>query len=211
VGELQATTRRADREALKHFITTQEVTIRKAYGRNEIVKPAMCSLIGTINEDGAGFLTDPTGTRRFAVVNLAHIRHEYAQAADVTRLWSQAVHLYRQGEPWQPTPEEARQIALVNDSYENQSPLAILFLDQFTVDPTSSSWWAMTEILKVLDENGLKGTQQANMNDLARVLKRLGATAFRPKGGNGSRPRSYRGVIRLADDGRVFEPAPINL
>ena len=50
VGELQATTRKADREALKDFISRRDVTVRPAYGRYDIVKPALASFIVTINE-----------------------------------------------------------------------------------------------------------------------------------------------------------------
>lgn len=46
----------------------QEITLRKAYTKYDITKPAITSFIGTINEDGAGFLTDTTGNRRYVII-----------------------------------------------------------------------------------------------------------------------------------------------
>jgi hypothetical protein len=76
VAELDATTRRQDISALKSFITERTVTVRKPYGHHDVTKPAMASLIGTINNSG-GFLADPTGSSRFFVVSLERIDFAY--------------------------------------------------------------------------------------------------------------------------------------
>jgi putative DNA primase/helicase len=52
-----------------------------------------------VNPDGAGYLNDPTGERRFwpvtvGKVNLKAIHEERDQ------LWAEAVHRYRKCEPW---------------------------------------------------------------------------------------------------------------
>ncbi len=66
VAELGATTRRADREALKSFITLGYATYRPPYGRYELHKPALASFIGTVNPDGAGFLNARPGIGAFS-------------------------------------------------------------------------------------------------------------------------------------------------
>ncbi|MFQ5620177.1 MAG: VapE domain-containing protein, partial [Rhodospirillales bacterium] len=104
VAELGATTRRADREALKAFISTRRVTVRAPYGRNDITKPSMASLIGTINNE-SGFLSDPTGNRRFLTCTLTKINWDYADM-DPAGIWAEAVHLYRAGESWRLTKAE---------------------------------------------------------------------------------------------------------
>ncbi len=56
IGELGSVTKRQDRDALKRFLTTQQVNERVPYSRYPIAKPAVTSFIATINPDGAGFL-----------------------------------------------------------------------------------------------------------------------------------------------------------
>jgi predicted P-loop ATPase len=60
-------------EALKWFLTLETVTVRRPYGHFDLDKPALASFIGTVNDDGAGFLTDVTGNRRFRPTSLTTI------------------------------------------------------------------------------------------------------------------------------------------
>lgn len=198
VAELQSTTRKADREALKHFITVQEITARKPYGHYDMVKPALCSLIGSINEDGAGFLTDPTGSRRFVIICLESINWRYMNDVDVNNLWAQAVALYRKGEPWRLTKEEQEKQREINARYEMDSILSLHFFDHFQVIDDPERYTTATEIISELEAQGLKGNQQANYNELGRLMKRLGVESFRPLV-SGSRPRAYRGVVSVKE------------
>jgi hypothetical protein len=206
VGELQSTTRKADREALKHFVTTQEVTVRRAYGRYDMVKPAMCSLIGTINEDGAGFLTDPTGSRRFVIICIKKLKWDYTQQVDVTNLWAQAVALYKEGYSWELNKEEKALQNAVNAQYEMDSALGVYFFEHFQIDPASDSYITVADILDRLYMAGLRGNQQSLMNELARLMKKLGVDKIRPRVGD-KRPVAYRGIVKL--DPETGEPIPI--
>lgn len=138
VGELGSTTRRADREALKYFLTIRNVTVRKPYGRYDIVKPALASFIGTVNND-AGFLDDPTGSRRFRTCTLEAIDWSYA-SLDVNQIWAQAYALYRAGKPWDLTNDEAAQASEINTEYEIEDPLHDLLQLHFEIDPAQSDW-----------------------------------------------------------------------
>ena len=97
VAELDATTKRAERSALKHFITTRMVKVRVPFGKYDIEKPAAASMIGTINPDGTGFLNDPTGNRRFVVIHLESIDFRYSTTIDVHQLWAELYAAYRNG------------------------------------------------------------------------------------------------------------------
>ncbi|MBN8615405.1 MAG: DUF3854 domain-containing protein [Deltaproteobacteria bacterium] len=102
--------RRADVETVKAFITTQRDDLRPPYGRARVELPRRCVFAGSVNPDGAGWLTDPTGARRFWPVSVRCADAEgVARARDA--LWAEAVHRYRAGEPWWPEvgdPIEAR-------------------------------------------------------------------------------------------------------
>jgi predicted P-loop ATPase len=118
VGELGATTRRADLEELKAFITKPFIFERPPYGRYPIHKRAITSFVGTVNPDGVGFLNDPTGSSRFLVCEIESIDFGYT-ALDVNELWSEAYWFYRNvPDCWKLTQEEMRQQAQVNEQFE---------------------------------------------------------------------------------------------
>ena len=201
VAELQSTTRKADREALKAFITKGWVDIRKAYGRNDITKPALASLIGTINEDGAGFLTDPTGNRRYVVVYLQRIDWGYEQL-DISQLWAQAVHLYRNGHQWRLSPEEATLRDQINQRYQRKSIFAEMFDAEFGIDyrDDSDRWTSSLDIIHHLENvGGLKGNQQMHLNELGQLMKQRGVPSVRVRYKD-RRISAWRGVHLLQDD-----------
>ena len=139
VGEFGGSFRRTDREALKNFITTRIVTLRKAYGKYDTIKPAMASLIGTINNE-AGFLTDPTGNRRFLICRLVGINWQYISEVDPCQVWAEAVALYRQQEPWTLTSEEAAMRDRINESYTLENPLEEMLWQHFAYNAELEIW-----------------------------------------------------------------------
>lgn len=185
VGELEGTTRKADRAALKDFITRREVTIRVPYGKHDIVRPAVASLIGTINEDGAGFLNDPTGTRRFAVVKLDRINYGYSRQ-DIDQLWAQVYALYLDGEPWELTGDEQKAQYAVNSRYEADSPVEQYLRRVYAWNRVASaqqeSFVPSLDILEALKAEGLSGNERSNMMEISTILKREGLVKARSKG-----------------------------
>jgi hypothetical protein len=197
VAELQSTTRKSDREALKHFISSQEVTVRKAYGRYDIIKPATASLIGTINEDGSGFLTDPTGNRRFVIICIQRFNWAYLKEANVEQMWAQAVSFYKSGKPWNLQPDEITMQREINARYEMESIVFTKFYEYFYVDPTSDEYVTVDEIISTMELGGLRNNQNNTQNELARIMKKAGAERIRPRvAGVAGRPTAYKGVTR---------------
>ena len=193
LGELQHITRRSDREALKDAITKRIVTIRKPYGRGDINKPSLVSFIGTINEDGAGFLTDPTGNRRFVIVKINHIKHSYMRELDAEQLWAQAIHLYRVGEPHQLTSKEAKKRDLTNACYEMDSIVAEFLIQSFVFTGSDDDFMPTAEIITTLTDAGLRGNQRANMNEVSRLMKKWDIKHGRRASGK-IRQRGYYGI-----------------
>jgi predicted P-loop ATPase len=167
VAELDATTRRQDVSALKSFITERTVTVRRPYGHHDVTKPAMASLIGTINNNG-GFLADPTGSSRFLVVTLEKISFKYAQEVNVTQLWAQAAAMYRAGEPWALSADERKQQDEINEAYQTDDPLEGALAAHFLLDV--NEWLPTNTIVEVLAEKGHRVTPHA----LGVAAKKLG-------------------------------------
>lgn len=172
VSELDATTRKADQSALKSFITKQVVTVRPSYGRFDIKKLAMCSLLGTVNNT-SGFLADETGSRRFLITRLERIDRAY-QKIDVNQVWAQAAALYKDGETGVLTPEESAMRTSVNETYEAQTVLADWLDRSFLFDPTYDEPLSSADIIAQMNLDGfhMSGSERIQQMELARVLKR---------------------------------------
>lgn len=184
VSELDATTRKADQSAIKSFITKETVTVRKSYGRHDIKKPAMASLIGTLNNT-SGFLADESGSRRFMITKLDRIDLKY-QLIDIGQLWAQAVHLYRTKEKWQLRGEEVEAQRQQNDSYEVASILDDYLDKYFIFDPSYDDPMSLADIISEFSRNEIRlsGSERAQAMELARILVRRGAKKVRTHGGN---------------------------
>lgn len=192
VAELGATTRRADREALKFFISQRTVTVRKPFGKYDIVKPAMASLVGTINNE-AGFLTDPTGNRRFLVCELTHIDWSYTKI-DPGQIWAEAYREYLNGYDWRLNADEGKRQREINNRYQVESHVMGLFFKYFDhitdpAHPNFSTWTAATDIIQKLETHGLTGSSKSVLMELAAGLKELGVEKAKKNSVS-----SYRGV-----------------
>lgn len=198
VGELQYTTRKSDVEALKNIITQQEITARPPYFRYDITKPVTCSFIGTINENGAGFLNDPTGSRRFAVVKVRSIDWARYTRINKDQLWAQICMVYKAGEGWRFTPDEQEMQFQINESYTLISSTHELLMKFFDIDPDKypGSWMPAADILLRLFENGMNGSQRQAQMEIAGIMEKLGIEKSDKNAttGNG-RLMSYRGVV----------------
>lgn len=194
VAELDATTRKADRSALKHFISTRNINVRVPFGKFPVIKPSVASMIGTVNPDGTGFLSDPSGNRRFGVVTIEDIDWSY-EDIDKGQLWAQLYAAYNAGELWELTyPEQAIQ-AEINIEHSSASPLEMLFHKYFIVDKGYDGGMQAMDILAFLEDNGLKtgGKQHTASFDLAAVLMKSGAKK-KQRRVDGSRQWLYVGV-----------------
>ena len=197
VSELQSTTRRSDREALKSHITRQVVTIRAPYGKYAMTKAVTAAYLGTINQD-AGFLEDDSGNRRFVICQLDGIDWNYTNI-DVKQLWAQLVTDYRSGNRWELEPEEEAMRDATNKFYDAPHPVIELFQKYFTIDPSDDlSFMSTIDILRTLEspDIGLTGNQRANMMKLTSWLKTKGIESTRQRNAAGQQ-RGFLGVTQV--------------
>jgi len=118
--------RKADIEAIKHFISKQEDMFRPAYARTPETYPRQCVFIATTNE--STFLRDPSGNRRFMPVDIHNIKlvdnpKLKAFLSDrilIDQIWAEAVYLYRKGETLY-LSKEAEKIATVQQKLHSET------------------------------------------------------------------------------------------
>jgi putative DNA primase/helicase len=89
----------ADLARVKAFITSVKDSYRPSYGKTTLDFPRQCVFAGTVNPNGAGYLNDTTGARRFwpvliGKIDLKTVRKERDQ------LWAEAFARYRANEKW---------------------------------------------------------------------------------------------------------------
>lgn len=183
VSELGATTRRQDIEALKGFLTKQEVNFRKPYDHHPVKKPALASFIGTIN-DQDGFLVDPTGNRRFLSVKLTAIDKTYQAGINIDQVWAQAFALYLGGEPWRLLPVETVMRDAVNDGFTIEDSYSGWIAKYFFIDSTQTTWeMRSSEITEVLQKQGVTGGTKTIQMGVSASLKKLGIERVRTNSG----------------------------
>lgn len=197
VSEFGVTMRKADREALKFFITMHRVTVRKAYAMFDMVKPALASFIGTFNNE-QGALSDPTGNRRFMICHIEAIDWKYA-ALDPSSVWAEANAAYLAGEPWHLTADEVAKANTINERYEIDDSLEGFLKANFRIHPNNKIIWTPTnEIVSAIETNGLRGgsSRQTAMS-LAALFTKLGCERVHRTNQHGQRVWGYLGVERI--------------
>ena len=100
MAELSAT-KKAESEAVKHFISKTEDSYRQAYGRRVETFKRQCVFFGTTNE--SEFLKDRTGNRRYwpLVVGKNTPKKDLFKDLDtyeLNQIWAEAMHFYKNNE-----------------------------------------------------------------------------------------------------------------
>lgn len=97
IAELEAF-RGANNSRIKSFLSKQSDHYRPPYGRAEIQVPRQCFFIGTTN--GAQYLHDTTGARRFWPVRVEQVIALDRIIADRDQLWAEADARFAAEERW---------------------------------------------------------------------------------------------------------------
>lgn len=125
MAELTAT-KKADIEAVKHFISKSEDTFRVAYGRHNETFKRQCVFFGTTND--YDFLNDPTGNRRFLpiTVNGGGSKNMWIDLTveEVDQIWAEAKVLFEQGESLALSKEIEEKAQVIQAAHTQENPVA---------------------------------------------------------------------------------------
>lgn len=173
IAELASFTKK-ENEAIKSFLSRQVDTYRAHYGRYSTDYSRRCVLAGTTNPDGAGYLRDSTGNRRFwpipvgKLIDIARIEGERDQ------LWAEAVAYWRAGETWWLDPVESDHAAGLATEREEVDPLRTR-VRAFMGGWNSTPGPATEDIVRGMDIGAALETP-ATAKRVAAILRRLGYT-----------------------------------
>lgn len=133
--------RKADIEAIKHFITKQEDTYRPAYARSTETFLRQCVFFGTTNK--RAFLTDPSGNRRFMPIDTAIKKAKKdvfkMPQEEVDQIWAEAVQLYQSGEKLY-LSKEAEQIARKEQHSHREQDERVGIIDKYLDTLLPENW-----------------------------------------------------------------------
>ena len=142
MGELAAL-KKSEREAIKGYISKQEDTYRKAFARNVTVNKRQCVFIGTTNDNE--FLNDPTGGRRFWVVETDESKRtktvwDDLSQAEVDQIWAEAMHYYKKGENIMHLDKDITDKAQTIQSRHSQHNSFIGIIEEFVSIKITDNW-----------------------------------------------------------------------
>lgn len=208
-SELENVTSKKAISEVKAFITSREDTFVPPYGRSALVHKRSTVIVGTTNE--RGFLADPTGSRRWWILEL-HGRINLALCEEWReQLWAEAVHHYLDGFEWwlEDSQEVERERAAERWSAEDAWDQPVQrFLREWMAKPRDhrlnvgdglTSYVLMTQALKLEGKQIDHGAQ----NRLAKIMRRLGYETARIWCGQGDEAVRLRVWSREA---RADEP-----
>ncbi|WP_187115136.1 virulence-associated E family protein [Clostridium tyrobutyricum] len=123
MAELSAT-KKAEAEAVKHFISKREDIYRVAYGKRVTKFPRQCVFFGTTNDND--FLRDKTGNRRYWPVVVGINKSNKNLWTDMTQneidqIWAEALKLWRDGEKLFLTSDLEKEAVRVQEQHTEES------------------------------------------------------------------------------------------
>lgn len=183
LGEMAALVR-VDMAAIKQFITMQIDRYRPPYGRNEEDVPRRCIFAGSLNDNGAGWLPDSTGGRRFWPIPIARLDRE-ALLDEVDQLWAEAVAIAATGEPHYLRGVAADEVAAIQATKHIRDPWRDLLLERVATSTyiTNDELWACCDVGKA--HRDVRAERR-----IAAAMQILGWERVRDHEGRGWRRRS---------------------
>ncbi|MDE5977975.1 MAG: virulence-associated E family protein [Turicibacter sp.] len=134
--------KKAEVEAIKHYVSKCEDSFRPAYGRVIETYKRQCVFFGTTNNKD--FLRDPTGNRRFAPIDTNHIKatksvKDNLTQIEIDQIWAEAYELYKNNEPlYFSSTEES--IAAIEQSKHSESDERKGIIEEYLTKLYPKNW-----------------------------------------------------------------------
>ncbi|MDJ1492882.1 VapE family protein [Cytophagaceae bacterium DM2B3-1] len=167
--------------ALKAYITQNNVSVRFAYDRVPESIPRFCNFVGTSNENT--FLKDPTGNRRFPIIETGEIDKPRYNAIDKYELWKEAYFIYLTNPDTKFDSDDFQIINEVADNYLRRTPEQELLLKFYEeADEETGTFCTTSDMLNtLLGSSNIKTMNTVNLGRAISALKWKKATQGRDK------------------------------
>jgi hypothetical protein len=166
---------RKEVESFKRFLSTRSDTYRPPYGRANITIPRSCSFFATTNK--TEFLADPTGDRRYWVVEVMQKIDCEVVATYRDMIWASALAAYERGDDWWLSDEEDISRCDSHSKYRESDPWVDVILGRGAKIPTTphgtGEYTIVDRIFSLLDLTTIQCDRKAR-NRVVKVLLELG-------------------------------------
>jgi hypothetical protein len=140
--EIETVTTRRHASEVKAFMSVRVDSFRPPFGRGVIQHPRSTVIVGTTNE--TQFLNDPTGSRRFWILQVARRIDAKILAGMRDQLWAEAVALFESGYEWWLNLDEEFQRQVAAEEHEIEDSLVTAI----------AGWLDMPEARRLLHVQG---------------------------------------------------------
>jgi predicted P-loop ATPase len=187
LGELaQMTSRRADVERVKAFMSRSVDRFRPPYGRRVIEVPRQCIFAGTTN--ARTYLRDETGGRRFWPIRCTRI--DVPGLTGIRdQLWAEARDRYLSDEAWYLDTADLNRLAAAEQDNRFQQDPWEQAIREFLIGRFETS---IEELLKDAVKLPLDRQDHAAALRVGAVLRHLGWTRHQTRTPSGERPYVFR-------------------
>jgi predicted P-loop ATPase len=190
IAEMDAL-KRASSSASKGFLTRRHDRFRPPYGKHTINLPRQCVFAGTINPPVGGYLTDPTGARRFWPVLCHGMIDREGIERDRDQLWAEAVVRFKARTKWWLETPELEALATAEQKARFKVDVWKEPVEQWLGKRKDVS---ISEVLQHALGIAKRDQTQAAQNRVVRILTDpdLGFTKYRPRKGRKRQNRYWR-------------------
>lgn len=178
LGEVDATFNRSDLAAIKAFVSQDVDELRLPYARAESEFARRTVFFASVNDEK--FLRDPTGNTRWWTIHVAAINNQHT--IDVQQLWAEVLELYRAGETWHLTKDEADTLDEHNKDHEALSPIHERIDRAFDWESMQTLWNNPMTATEIVTAAGYEHPNKMDINAAAAYVTRTYGVAKVKKG-----------------------------
>lgn len=176
LGEIGATFRKSDIDALKAFITRDHDTMRRPYGIGDKRYPRRTAFVASV--DQTIYLHDTAGNRRFWTIPCVSINSYHT--IDMQQVWAEVLAIVDAGEDWRMRPDEKEHVRRINSQHMQIEPIMDMIRERYDLESlTIGEWKSATQIA---DSIGLKNITQRETRIIASFLQHIGVENRTSKG-----------------------------
>lgn len=196
IPEIDSTTRKTDVSELKDFLTKVWEILRPAYGHYDIKAPVTASYCASLNaNESVGFLSDPTGNRRYGMVKVESFDFAYIKEFDVNKLWAQATAEYFANPDWS-LPQEFKDYrdSLNSTVYTIKTIEQEHVADYVWVSGDNQHTIFKSDLREALEKTLNKRFNNYDANKINTEIAKKGGTTFFPRVQGKQGREAWRGV-----------------
>jgi predicted P-loop ATPase len=190
-GEIEYAISNKDISRLKGFITQTEDIFRGSYDRRPSARKRSFVICGTTNQQF--FLNDPTGNRRFWVVEITKKINIATIKLIRSKVWSAILSLYNSGEQWWLDDKEDELAREEAENYQQEHPWTEI-IESYMERHNPCTIKDIMEGALGIDKSELDNKKKQNA--IAKILQQLGCTKKRIGTGTGTIKPTYCSLPR---------------